>query len=69
MKYTIVDAKNGNAKMIQQDFAKIEDAEAKLKIVKAKASDKYTPVLVGVDADGNFHSLDKAAEKPKAPVK
>lgn len=69
MKYTIVDAKNGNAKMIQQDYAKIEDAEAKLKILKAKVSERHAPTIVGVDADGAFHSLDKAAEKPKAPGK
>jgi len=69
MKYTIIDTGFCNgAKIIQQDFEKIEDAKAKLKILQAKVSDRHTPVIVGVDANGDFHSLDKIAEKNKTPA-
>ncbi len=69
MKYTIIDTKRGNTRMIQNDFDKIEEAQAKLKILKAKVSDRHEPTIVGVDAEGNFHSLEKAADKPKPPGK
>lgn len=63
MKYTIIDSKK-KTPFIQQNYEKLEEAQARLDALKVKFKDNYSLAIVGVDADGNFQELtDKAPSK------